>query len=88
MTYRSLGTPFALGGVIGALVGYLIGTPPTLSFFDVLTRGGLLQGIEKLNQPAAAYAFNLLLAGTVVGVVGGMAVAYLTSVLRERQPPA
>jgi hypothetical protein len=66
-----------LGGLVGGLVGYLIATPEGLSFSDVITRGAWLQGFKLLLQPAAAAAFNWMLAGAIVGIVGGLVIASL-----------
>lgn len=66
----------AIGGLIGGFVGYLIGTSPPLSFFDVITRGASLNGLNVLLRPAAEYAFNFMLAGIVLGAAAGVVVAY------------
>jgi hypothetical protein len=65
-----------VGGLVGAVVGYLLGTSPSLSFGDVLESGANLQGINALMRPAAEAASNWMLAGAIVGVVGGLIVAY------------
>jgi hypothetical protein len=68
-----------VGGLVGAVVGYLLGTSPLLSFGDVLQRGANLQGIGALMRPAAEAASNWMIAGAIVGAVGGLILAYLTS---------
>jgi ribosomal protein L40E len=80
-TAVSTGTGFAiLGGLAGATVGYLIGSPPNLPFMHVITRGTALHGLDGLLlRPSAEMAFNYMLAGAVVGILGGIVVAYLAS---------
>jgi len=68
-----------LGGIVGATVGYLIGTPPNLSAGDVITRGAALQGFNQLLVPAAQSAFNFVVAGVIVGAALGLAISYLGS---------
>lgn len=76
---RTLDPRAAIGGVVGGVVGYLLGTSPSLSLEDVLTRGAHLQGFNSLLQPAAEAASNWMIAGVIVGVVGGIVVIQLTS---------
>jgi hypothetical protein len=78
----------AIGGLIGGFVGYLIGTSPSLSFFDVITRGASLNGLNALLRPAAEYAFNFTLAGAVLGAAGGVAVAHLGTAEKQSRPSA
>jgi len=68
-----------VGGLIGGLVGYLLGSSSLVSFGDVLTRGATLRGLNALLRPAAEHAFNYMLAGVILGVVGGLVIASLTS---------
>ena len=82
---RALDPRAAIGGLVGAVVGYLLGTSPSLSLGDVLTRGANLQGFNALLRPAAEAASNWMIAGAIVGVVGGLIVIHLTS---SRSSPA
>jgi len=75
-----------IGCLAGGLVGYLVGTPPGLSFGDVLTRGVFLEGINALARPAAEVASNYMLAGAVAGIVAGLGLASLMSNQGTRQP--
>jgi hypothetical protein len=70
-----------LGCGAGGFVGYLIeGAPMGLTFWVVLTRG---DSLGFMGDPAikelAKQAFNFVLAGAVVGALGGLAVAALVS---------
>ena len=71
---RKLG--FATAGcIIGACVGYLVVESPYVGFWDVLTRGAFLHGLKAVLIPEAQHEFNFMLAGAILGVLGGLIVA-------------
>jgi hypothetical protein len=75
----------AIGGVIRGIVGYLVGTSPPLTFFDVITRGASLNGLNALLRPAAESAFNFMLAGVVLGAACGVVVAYFGAAEKQNR---
>ncbi len=73
------------GALVGCLAGYLLGTPPSLPFEVVITRGADLKGFDTLMRPAAEAAFNWMLAGGALGLFAGFG---LGSLLDNRSPHA
>lgn len=78
---------WAIGGtVVGAGVGYLLSSSPLVSFDAVITRGTTLNGFDAVLRPAAEHAFNVMLAGGIVGVIGGVCGWKLLAVGNQSSP--
>lgn len=69
----------AIGGVIGAAIGYFYRPPAIfigqLPFDVVITRGGSLKGLDQIYLEAAKASFNYLLIGGVAGAILGAILA-------------
>ncbi|MRR15292.1 MAG: hypothetical protein EG826_02420 [Deltaproteobacteria bacterium] len=64
------------GGFIGYLLrpsAFMIGQLP---FHHVITRGGSLQGVERVFMSLARESFNTMMIGAAIGFVAGVMIGY------------
>lgn len=82
---------FCLGATAGGIVGFLLRPSVTLvgqlPFGVVLTQGRNLRGLDVLRG-AAETSFNYLLAGVLIGGLGGLVLAVLVKTSSPASIPA
>lgn len=68
---------FLSGGFIGFLLRPSSALVGQLPFAVVITRGAVLKGLDALLIPLAEQSFNSTLAGSIIGLLGGIIISYL-----------
>ena len=74
-----------LGGCVGYLLRPAIPFIGQLPFYDVITDGQNLHGIERLAQSYAQQSLEYLVAGVVIGGMIGLIASYLYSLTKNHK---